>query len=300
MIRRSPAAIRAGIKPPPAALRAGAGLLALGGGGGGGGPPAFGSYGPALPAVAGLTWRWDFDFNYEPLGAMRAAVPSRDGTDTGAFVHPNSGNLDIVAHTTGRRALRFASAQGSVAQIRRGFTAVDANDAEFTLVVVFHRLAGGADQVVWDCNNAFDSGAGVDSLWRYRLRLTSANTCLWVRANASNQSATGSLGTPNLNAVPGLGTRNIFVGRGSLGGDTISRGAMNGGAEQSSAARSVANADWDVMLLGAQGIWNSGTSGYQTFNQFADIDIERIALGSGSAADGDIDTLTNWAAGGYA
>ena len=267
--------------------------------GSGGGGLSFGTYGPALPAVAGLTWQWDFDFGYEPLGGMRARVPSRAGLDADAFVHPNSASLDIVGHATGRRALRFTAAAGSVAQIRRGFTAVDASDAAFTLVVVFHLRAGGVDQVLWDCNNGYDSGAGVDSLWRYRLRVPAANSCLWVRANGANQSATGSLGTPTLNAVPGAGTRSIFAGRASLAADTISRGMLNGGTKQSSPARSVTNADWDVMLLGAQGIWNAGTSGYQTFSQFADIDIERIALAAGSATDTDLDTLHSWAAGGY-
>lgn len=247
-----------------------------------------GSFGPAAPTIAGLTLAWDFDFGPEMLGPMQAEIFSRGGTDTQAFVHPISGALEIQSISGARRALVFDSAYEAAIKIRNGTTALDAVDSEFTFVIIFHRDEAGVSHNLWDVNAGFNSGDSVDSLNRYRLRLASTNAAQWSRANGSNTSV-AALGTPSLLQ------RNILIGRGSLGGDQVSRGMMNGGTKTSTVVRSVTEATWDIQLLGAQGIWHGGTSGYQTFGGFFKGKIERVFLYSGSAADADFDTIYAWA-----
>lgn len=246
-----------------------------------------GSFGPAAPTIAGLTLAWDFDFGPEMLGPMQAEIFSRGGTDTQAFIHPISGALEVQGISGSRRALVFDSTYESGCKIRNGVTALNSTNAEYTIVVIFHRASAGAAHTIWDVNAGLDSGDSVESINRYRMRMSSGDQMTWSRANGSNTSSV-NLGTPSLLQ------RNIMIARGALA-DQISRGFLNGGTKSSTVARSVTEATWDIQLVGAQGIWHGGSSGYQTFNTFLNGKIERMFLYSGSAADADFDTIYAWA-----
>lgn len=268
-------------------------------GGGGDAPSDFGSYGPAAPAVAGLTLAWDFDLGYEPLGAMRAEIPSRAGNATAATIIPMSAGLEIVGIDATRRALRFTTALSTLARILYGLAAMNEASPDITLAAVFHRRTAGVAHTLLDVNAGLDSGAALtESLNRYRLRVGSGDTISWSRADGSN-TASATLGTVVTNAAPGPGTRNIVVARANLAADLINRGLLNAGAKASSPSRATGITQWSNLLLGAQGLWNGGSSGYQTFNQFADVDLERLFLYAGAGADADLDTIRDVLVGGY-
>jgi hypothetical protein len=252
--------------------------------------PAFGTFGPAAPTLGALTLAQDFDLAYEPLGAMRAEIPVRAGTDAAAFMHPFSGGLQIVSMGGTRRALRFVAADTTAARILSGATPWNVANASVTLVAVVHRRTAGADHVIIDLSNGTNSGDNVDTLNRYKLRFSAANAAVWGRADGSGV-VSASMGTPIIG-------RNIIVCRANLAGDNINRGTLNGAAKVSSTARSVTQAQFSQILLGAQGLWQLGTSAY-SLNQAADTDLERLLVYTGAASDAELDAAYAWANTGY-
>jgi hypothetical protein len=253
----------------------------------------FGTWGPALPTIAGLTWAWDFDFAREPLGAMRAEIATRTGSEADAFLCPMSGGLSVVPAPAGgtRRALRFTAGAATVAAIRNGFTVLDEANADFTVVIVAHRRAAGAAHTLWHLHAGHPSGQDSEIVNTHRLQVTSGNAVQYLR-NAASGETTAGLGTFTTGQM-------IVVTRSNLASDNIGRGMLNGGAKASTATRNITQAEFSYFLLGGQMIWRSGTSGYYEFLKHGDVDIERIALAAGAAADADLDTLNAWAVAGY-
>lgn len=248
----------------------------------------FGTFGPALPDI-GLPVRWDFDMNYEPLGAMRAEIPTRVGSvDTGAIIHPMSGDLVISALTGTRRALTFDASKSTFARLLEGMTVFQEANADFTIVAVVHRDAAGADHTIFDLFAGLNSGASTEVLQRIRLRWSSANGTGLDRGNGSS-TATAALGTPSTS------TPNIIVFRGSRSSDQLCRGVMNAGSFASTAVRSITLTTWTNIHLGATAVWSGGTSGFATFTKFLTGKIERLACFEGSGDDTQMGTLRSWA-----
>lgn len=251
-----------------------------------------GIFGPSAPIISGLTLAWDFDFGPEPLGPMQAEITTRDGSETNALIHPLTGSLVVDQIAPGRRALTFDATYSTVVRILGGHTPFNEANPDFTLVVVFHRGDTGADQTLWDQGHGFNS-LTTGEAFKHLLRISSSNTLQWGRSGNGIINY-ASLGTPSTT------TANVFVGRGSLSADNISRGMQNGGTKASTAARDNTETESDVILLGAKSLWsNSGTTGYTTSDQFFDGKLERVLCYTGSATDGDLDTLQTWAEGYY-
>lgn len=255
----------------------------------------FGTYGPALPEVAGLTWAWDFDMAYEPLGPMRAEIQTRAGSDSMAFMHPMSADLAVVSVSGTRRALRLDQAKACFARILDGLTTFQENNADFTMVMVGTKRSAGTDETYFHLFGGWPAGQENETPNNIRLHATTANAIEFFRNSASGGTSAG-LGTLTTGAMH-------FVGRANLGGDNIARGLMNDGSKASSSARNLVFSgsftQWAEFLVGGRGFWNSGSSGYPTYVKFADFDLERIALAAGAADDTKLDTLKAWALAGY-
>lgn len=254
-------------------------------------PPTPSGYGPPAAAVPGLTLAWDFDMAGESLGAMRAEIPSRAGTATGAFMHPMSGGISVVTVSGTRRALRFDASASAFARVLDGMAVLNEANADFTMVFIGARNAGSADHTFWHLHAGYLGGTDSEIVNTHRLMATSANAVQYLRNGASG-STTAGLGTLATGAMRA-------ITRANLSGDNIGRGMLNGGAKAQTAVRNISQAEFAEFLIGAQAIWRSGTSGYPEYIKHGAIDVERILLYAGAAADADLDVLNTWALAGY-
>lgn len=264
----------------------------------------FGTYGPELPTISGLTWAWDFDIGFEPLGAMRAEIPTRSGTETGAFMHPCSADLEVVAvdGQPTQRALRFEADDETFARIIDGMVPFNVTaNKPFTIVLIGNKRSASADQTFWHLHAGFVSGQDSEIANTHRLMASSADAVSYLR-NGSSGSASAGLGTLTTGDM-------IAVTRSNLASDNIGRGLLNAGSKASSSARDISmssfiptfipSPEFAEMLLGAQAIWRGGSSGYSEYIKFGDFDLKRIACAAGAANDTRLDDIKAWATAGY-
>lgn len=312
---RSPGQIRSGRLPPPAALRAGVGMLAMAGP-----PPAApgtlalsgvqwnidvnlspgapsligAGAAPAMPTIAGATLVFDFDFGSPAAGAFPSTLAPRAGSAATAEVVVGGG-APVIGVVSGAR--RGAVLNGTSDWLRVNNVLADLlpvnPNPEFIIVMVARRPTAGVNAFFLDISRANQSGAA--SLNRYSFFANATNVVAWRRADGAN------LNDANSTAVATADANLRIVGRASLNGDQINRVMVNGGAKASSAARSVtASAGaWSRLALGARMINPDGV----TMSDFSACSIERLAAyycgTANSATDAALDSIEAALAGFY-
>jgi hypothetical protein len=291
---RSPGAIRAGTRPPAAAMRAGRGFLGLADAPSlppgtitgalnatladillaGTGTVAGGGGAPAAPTLSGKPLRWDVDFGAPAAGAM-GTVASQAGSDSTMTATPGAGAPNIITMGNGRRAVDLNGSTQWVA-LNNAMGLLGIADAPFTLVIVAWRDTASLTQGVATLHRGTNSNA--TTIWQHGLLWTAANAQVWRRCDGSNNADATMGGAPSVSAP------NIYVLRSNLSADTIARGMHNGGTKASSTAKAITATTAWAAGLGARFVSNVA-------QDFLDGKIERAFLYDGAATDAEMDTI---------
>jgi hypothetical protein len=243
---------------------------------------------PDLPAISGMSLVFDIDFGGASAGAFPAQVDTRAGTATTARAVAGGGAPTIVTVTGARRGAYCDGVDDwiSIQNVLASLLPVNP-DPEFVLGVIGRVPDFTSGKFFCDITRGNQSGAA--TLNRYLLNTSSNASAAWQRANGSNVASATIAAASSL----AVNTTLRMICRGSLNGDQINRGMVNGGAKASSAARSVTSSggSWSRMAIGAQMVNTDGT----TMSNFRELIVERIfgyyADTPNSATDAALDSV---------